>query len=41
VVAAFEAILAGADEEYRSGLGMAFLREAQNHEELTADVRVA
>lgn len=41
VVAAFEAILVGATEDYRSGLGMAFLREASEHDELAADVRVA
>jgi putative nucleotidyltransferase with HDIG domain len=42
VVAAFEAILAGADEDYRIGFGMAFLREAGQHDELdTAEVRVA
>jgi HD-GYP domain-containing protein (c-di-GMP phosphodiesterase class II) len=42
VVAAFEAILAGADEDYRTGVGMAFLREARQHDELdTREVRVA
>lgn len=42
VVAAFEAILAGADEDYRTGLGMAFPREARAHEELApAQARVA
>jgi putative nucleotidyltransferase with HDIG domain len=42
VVAAFEAILAGADENYRSGLGMAFTREAREHDELTTgQARVA
>jgi putative nucleotidyltransferase with HDIG domain len=42
VVAAFEAILAGADEDYRTGVGMAFLREARQHDELdTSEVRVA
>jgi putative nucleotidyltransferase with HDIG domain len=34
VVAAFEAILATASEEYRSGLDMAFMREARAHEDL-------
>ncbi len=34
VVAAFEAILAGADEAYRSGLNLAFVTEAVEHEEL-------
>jgi putative nucleotidyltransferase with HDIG domain len=34
VVAAFEAILAGATEEYRSGLGLAFDVEAEAHPEL-------
>lgn len=41
VVAAFEAILAGTTEDYRRGLGMAFLREASEHDELAANVRVA
>jgi putative nucleotidyltransferase with HDIG domain len=41
VVAAFEAILVGANESYRSGLGMAFLREASDHDELAANARVA
>ena len=41
VVAAFEAILVGAGEDYRRGLGMAFLREASEHDELAAPVRVA
>ena len=36
VVAAFEAILAGGDEDYRTGLGMAFSREAREHDELNA-----
>lgn len=41
VVAAFEAILAGADEDYRAGLGMAFSREALAHSELAVEqVRV-
>jgi HD-GYP domain-containing protein (c-di-GMP phosphodiesterase class II) len=34
VVAAFEAILAGATEEYRSGLNVAFESEASHHEAL-------
>jgi HD-GYP domain-containing protein (c-di-GMP phosphodiesterase class II) len=34
VVAAFEAILAGADESYRTGSAMVFSREALVHEEL-------
>jgi HD-GYP domain-containing protein (c-di-GMP phosphodiesterase class II) len=33
VVAAFEAILAGATEAYRSGLNMAFEAEASYHDE--------
>jgi putative nucleotidyltransferase with HDIG domain len=41
VVAAFEAILAGGNEEYRTGFGMAFLREAREHDELATTVRVA
>jgi hypothetical protein len=41
VVAAFEAILAGESEEYRTGFGMAFLREAREHDELATAVRVA
>jgi putative nucleotidyltransferase with HDIG domain len=43
VVAAFEAILAGASEDYRSGLEMIFARESHTHPELTAleQVRVA
>ena len=41
VVAAFEAILVGATEDYRSGLGMAFLREALEHDELAAGAKVA
>lgn len=41
VVAAFEAILAGGSEEYRTGFGMAFLREAREHDELATTVRVA
>jgi putative nucleotidyltransferase with HDIG domain len=39
VVAAFEAILAGADEPYRTGLNLAFDTEASAHEALS--VRVA
>jgi putative nucleotidyltransferase with HDIG domain len=35
VVAAFEAILAGADEAYRSGLNLVFESEASEHEDLT------
>jgi putative nucleotidyltransferase with HDIG domain len=41
VVAAFEAILAGGNESYRSGLGMSFLHQASEHDELAANVRVA
>lgn len=41
VVAAFEAILVGANENYRGGLEMTFLREASEHEEFAANVRVA
>jgi putative nucleotidyltransferase with HDIG domain len=42
VVAAFEAILAGADEHYRAGMGMAFTREARSHDELAPNqARVA
>jgi putative nucleotidyltransferase with HDIG domain len=41
VVAAFEAILAGGNEDYRTGLGMAFSREALEHDELSANVKVA
>jgi putative nucleotidyltransferase with HDIG domain len=37
VVAAFEAILAGADEEYRSGLNLTFSSEAGYHESLEVD----
>jgi putative nucleotidyltransferase with HDIG domain len=35
VVAAFEAILAGASEEYRSGLNVVFETESSSHDELT------
>jgi putative nucleotidyltransferase with HDIG domain len=38
VVAAFEAILAGASEDYRCGLNLVFDREAELHEELVASV---
>ena len=38
VVAAFEAILAAATEEYRAGLNLIFDREAELHEELVASV---
>ena len=42
VVAAFEAILAGSNEDYRAGRDMAFSREALVHNELAADqMRVA
>jgi putative nucleotidyltransferase with HDIG domain len=42
VVAAFEAILASADEDYRCGVGAAFSREARAHDELVPDhARVA
>lgn len=42
VLAAFEAILAGSDENYRAGRDMAFSREALAHGELSHDeVRVA
>jgi HD-GYP domain-containing protein (c-di-GMP phosphodiesterase class II) len=34
VVAAFEAILAGSTEQYRSGLGLSFEIEADAHPEL-------
>src|SRR5215212_9130691 len=36
VVAAFEAILAGSDEDYRLGLGVSFDLEAEDHPELAA-----
>jgi putative nucleotidyltransferase with HDIG domain len=36
VVAAFEAILASASEDYRTGLNLTFEREAELHDELTA-----
>jgi putative nucleotidyltransferase with HDIG domain len=43
VVAAFEAILAGAPDEYRSGLDMVFARESHTHPELAPlkEARVA
>lgn len=43
VVAAFEAILAGASEKYRGGLDMVFSRETHTHPELVAlqEARVA
>ncbi len=42
VLAAFEAILAGSDENYRAGRGMAFSREALAHGELAHnEMRVA
>jgi putative nucleotidyltransferase with HDIG domain len=41
VVAAFEAILAGADEVYRSGLNLAFESEASEHEALALRVATA
>lgn len=41
VVAAFEAILAGAGEAYRSGLNLAFESEASEHEALTPQVAIA
>lgn len=41
VVAAFEAILAGASEEYRSGLGLSFDLEAEAHPELGTAVASA
>lgn len=41
VVAAFEAILAGAGEDYRSGLNLAFESEASEHEALTPQVAIA
>jgi HD-GYP domain-containing protein (c-di-GMP phosphodiesterase class II) len=40
VVAAFEAILAGATEAYRSGLNMAFEAEASHHDDF-ADLPIA
>jgi len=39
VVAAFEAILAGASEEYRIAHGVDFMLEVKSHDEL-ADPRV-
>ena len=41
VVAAFEAILAGADEPYRAGLNLAFESEASAHEALMLHVATA
>ena len=41
VVAAFEAILATADENYRSGRGASFMREKEQLEQVEADVAVA
>jgi putative nucleotidyltransferase with HDIG domain len=41
VVAAFEAILATADENYRSGRGTSFMRERQQFAEVEEDVAVA
>jgi hypothetical protein len=45
VVAAFEAILAGSDENYRSGRGSSFMREqsqlVQDHEDVTVALDVA
>jgi putative nucleotidyltransferase with HDIG domain len=41
VVAAFEAILATADENYRSGRGASFMREKAQLEQLDEDVAVA
>lgn len=41
VVAAFEAILAGADEQYRSGLGVSFDLEAEAHPELNSSAASA
>jgi putative nucleotidyltransferase with HDIG domain len=41
VVAAFEAILAGANEEYRSGLNLVFETEATQHEALRLPERIA
>jgi len=38
VVAAFEAILAGASEEYRSGLNVVFEAESAHHNELSLEV---
>lgn len=38
VVAAFEAVLAAANENYRAGLNLVFDREAELHEELVASV---
>ena len=41
VVAAFEAILATADENYRSGRGSSFMREREQFEQAAEDVAVA
>ena len=41
VIAAFEAILAGADEPYRAGLNLAFESEASAHEALMLRVATA
>jgi putative nucleotidyltransferase with HDIG domain len=41
VVAAFEAILAGATESYRGGLNLVFESEASEHEALIAEVAIA
>ena len=37
VVAAFEAVLANATDEYRCGQGLDFTREGQSHSEVTLD----
>ena len=41
VVAAFEAILATADENYRSGRGSSFMRERAQFEQADEDVALA
>jgi putative nucleotidyltransferase with HDIG domain len=41
VVAAFEAILAASDDDYRSGRGIAFMRERAQLERNDADLRAA
>jgi hypothetical protein len=41
VVAAFEAILATADENYRSGRGASFMREKAQLEQVEDDVALA
>jgi hypothetical protein len=41
VVAAFEAILAAADESYRSGRGASFMREREQFDRDANDVAIA